>query len=101
MSLKSWLWLLTSLGFECLGDIAIKKNLWLLALLGYNLMLLFWFKTVETSGQMITVPGTIWCIGGQIALGVLGIFLFKESLNGYQILGFFLGLASILCMAKS
>lgn len=100
MNLKTWLWVITSLVFECLGDVAAKTSHWIWAVVAYNLMLVTWLKTVQSAGQLITVPGTVWCLGGEAILVVLGVFYFREHLNVYQWTGVFLAFIAILLMAK-
>lgn len=99
MGTKAWTWLLFSLGFEILGDVAVKKESWVLAWIGYNLMLFTWFKTVSASGQMITVPGVIWLIGGELCLVLLGAIVFRESLSLTQWVGISLGGLSLFLMS--
>lgn len=64
MTTLTYIYLLASLIFECFGDIFIKLKYPILCAISYNIMLLFWFKVVESSKQLITIPGLVWLIGG-------------------------------------
>ena len=59
-------------------------------------MLLFWFRAVKVGGNLITIPGTVWCVGGAIILALLGTILFHEQITTKQIIGISLGIISLV-----
>ena len=84
--MAAWIFLLISLFFEVIGDIAVKQHWMVVSLISYNLMLLAWFKVVEAAGQKIAMPGLIWLLGCQVTVLLVGLW-FGETLTTNQKIG--------------
>ena len=101
------LFILLSLLFEVSGDVFVKLSsnsssykttLTLLTFVRYNVMLLFWFEAIKID-KNITVPGTIWLMGGEVLLVMLGVFFFKETITTQQFIDIFLALIALFLLS--
>jgi multidrug transporter EmrE-like cation transporter len=107
MKQKVWFFIVLSLLFEVGGDIFVKLSsnvqsykvtLTLLTFACYNVMLFFWFQAIKVD-KNITIPGTIWLMGGEVLLVILGVFLFKETITIKQFTGIFLALIALFLLS--
>jgi len=102
-----WIYLLFSLLFEVAGDIFVKfsSNLLnnklffsIMTFVCYNIMLLFWFLAVKID-KNITITGTIWLMGGELLLVILGAFFFKEAITMKQYVGIAFSMIALFLMS--
>ncbi|OGY66674.1 MAG: hypothetical protein A3A04_01565 [Candidatus Harrisonbacteria bacterium RIFCSPLOWO2_01_FULL_40_28] len=70
-----------------------------IAILGYLFSGLFYIPTLLREGLVIT--STIWTLISNIGFVVIGLLIFKESLNTLQIIGVTLGFISLIILAFS
>ena len=103
-----WIFIFLSLLFEVGGDIFVKlsSNLekhklltTILTFVCYNIMLLFWLLAIRID-KNITIPGTVWLMGGELLLLILGVFIFKETISVYQYIGIGLSLVVLFLLTK-
>ena len=103
-----WIFIIFSLLFEVGGDIFVKLSsnilhnkilFTILTFISYNIMLLFWLLAIRID-KNITIPGTVWLMGGEIFLLVLGVFIFKENISIYQYVGIGLSLIALFLLSK-
>lgn len=105
MGLTVGVWLAVSILFEVFGDVVVKRAsvgggwpMWALAAIAYNAMLFAWFAAVR-SARVITIPGIIWLLAGQVALVVVGCGLFRERISGWQVTGAMIAMPSLLLLS--
>ena len=103
-----WLFIFLSLMFEVSGDVFVKlsSNLYhnktiftILTFICYNIMLLFWLLAIRID-KNITIPGTVWLMGGEVLLLILGVFIFKENISIWQYMGIALSLIALFLLSK-
>ena len=99
------IFLLLSIGCECIADYLIKR--WTLAaswswffgsLLMYNAMLLAWMAIVWKTKE-ISLVGTIWLLLCHIGLIAVGAGLFHEPITVRQGIGIALAMASLVLIS--
>ena len=97
-------WLVVSIIFECIGDFFTKRwsitpsiSLLVFSFIGYNLMLGAWFMSMRFSSSII-ITGTLWLLMGELVLCIIGLELFKETLNTPQLIGCILSAISLVLL---
>lgn len=105
MNIKIITWLAISILFEIVGDVGVKRASltgsllwWSFTLIAYNLMLVSWFIAINEA-KVITIPGTIWLLCGQLALVAVGYFIFKEHVSKYQLVGILFASLSLVFLS--
>lgn len=98
-----YLWIAISIAFEVIGDVLVKKASlaggfwWLASFAAYSAMLLAWFVAIRQAG-VLTIPGLIWLLSGQVALVAVGVGMFGEVLSLRQIGGSALAFVALIML---
>ncbi len=87
--------------FECIADILAKEYsirgtwpYWVAAIGGYIIANIFWLWGIK-DGSGLARGAVIFSVGSEILAIALGIFLYKEKIDHYQILGIIFGFVSL------
>lgn len=104
--LPAWLWfILVLVAFELIADIFAKqfgltgKVLFgVLAILGYVLANLAWLLSLRNGAQLGKGAILFSALSG-IGAVLLGIFVYHEKVNSYQLIGVVLGIAAIILLS--
>lgn len=88
--------------FESLADIIAKeyslhggKIRWAGAILGYVTANAFWLWALK-SGSGLARGAIIFSVASAILAAIIGILLYKETLNKYQIIGVIFGIVALI-----
>ncbi len=88
--------------FESIADIIAKeyslhggKIRWIGAILGYVAANAFWLWALK-SGSGLARGAIIFSVASAILAAIIGLWLYKENLNKYQILGVIIGIVSLI-----
>jgi glucose uptake protein GlcU len=88
--------------FEGIADVFAEEYslhrgsaLWIAAILAYIIANIFWLVSLK-NGSGLARGGTIFSVASSIIAVVLGIFLFQEKLNAYQLAGIGFGIVSLV-----
>lgn len=93
--------LLFLIAFEALADILAKEwslqgrwTMWTGALGSYLIANTFWLSSIR-QGSGLSRGAIIFSVASAILAAAIGILLYRETLSRIQILGVFLGIASL------
>lgn len=88
--------------FESLADVIAKeyslyggKIRWLGAIVGYVVANAFWLWAIK-SGSGLARGAILFSVASAILATIIGIILYKENLNKYQLLGIVIGIISLI-----
>jgi len=102
ISIPAIVWLLISALFFAAGEFLSKLwgqapsiRLTILVVLVYSLGSITWLPALLHKNQL-SVMGTLWLLLGVLATIIIGVFVFHEHLNRYQIIGVVLALLAMI-----
>lgn len=104
--LPAWLWwLLVLVAFELLADIFARQFgttgkviFGVLSILGYVLANLAWLFSLRQGAQLSTGSVLFSALSGAGAVAI-GLFVYHEKVNPYQVIGLILGLVAIVFLS--
>lgn len=104
--IPSWLWFILALvAFELIADIFAKQFgvsgkviFGVLSILGYVLANLAWLLSLR-SGAELGKGAILFSALSGIGAVLLGIFVYHEKVNSYQMIGVVLGIAAIIFLS--
>lgn len=104
--LSVWLWyVLLLVAFELLADIFAKQFgitgkviFGVLSILGYVLANLAWLFSLR-NGAELSKGSIIFSALSGVGAVLIGLFLYHEKVNGYQLIGLILGIAAIIFLS--
>jgi len=98
-----YLLLLLSGAFVIMGDFfaklwSIERGSWLfiLSMIGYTISSLLYIPVLLKGDLIITA--LIWSLINIIGFSIIGLYVFKESLNALQLIGVILGVIAMVLM---
>jgi len=102
ISIPAIVWLLISALFFAAGEFLSKIwgqnpsiRLTILVVLVYSLGAITWLPALLHKNQL-SVMGMLWLLLGVIATVLIGVFIFHEHLNNYQIIGIVLAILAMI-----
>jgi multidrug transporter EmrE-like cation transporter len=103
-SINYIVWLILSVLATLYGDYLSKKFAlspsWryvVIITIVYSVGTILWLPAILQENEL-SVVGTMWAVMLYIGIAFVGLFIFKESINIYGVLGIILGLASIVLL---
>lgn len=99
----AWIFpLLLLILFEIIADIFSKQwalsgswIMWAGAVIGYIIANVFWLFAIR-SGSELARGALMFTVGAAIVAVLLGVFIYKEELSAYQLIGMGLGIISLI-----
>lgn len=106
LSVPAWLWfVLVLVAFELLADVFAKQFsttgkviFGVLSILGYVLANLAWLLSLRHGAQLSKGSVIFSALSGTGAV-LIGLFIYHEKVNPYQVIGLILGLAALVLLS--
>ena len=101
------IWMLMSVSFFTYGEFLSKKfannpnlNVMLYAILIYAIGSIFWFPAILQKNHL-TILGTIWLLFGLLGTIFVGLVIYQEKVNSYNIAGIILAIIAMFLLQKN